>query len=81
MRCPTETESTTVECYSGHTYAQEPRTFVWEGARLLVSAVERAWRTPSGRAFRVITPDGRRFRLLYDEATDAWACLLLSDAL
>ena len=23
-----------VECYSGHTYAQEPRAFVWQGRRL-----------------------------------------------
>jgi hypothetical protein len=74
----TETESTTVECYSGYTYAQEPRALVWKGARLLISAVERSWRTPSGRAFRVLTADGRRLWLSYDEATDSWTCEALN---
>ncbi len=78
MRRSTETESTTVECYSGYTYAQEPRAFMWGGARLPISTVERAWRTPSGRAFRVLTSDGRRFRLSYDEATDSWLCEALN---
>lgn len=65
---------TTVECYSGHIYAQEPRAFVWQGARLVVEAVERVGRTPSGPFFHVRAADGRRFRLSYDEAADAWEC-------
>jgi hypothetical protein len=39
---------------------------------MAVEAVEHSWRTPSGPAFRVRTADGRRFTLVYDEATDAW---------
>jgi len=62
-----------VECYSGHSYAQEPRAFTWRGERRAVAAVERVWRTPSGRHFWVRTPDDERFELAYDELADAWA--------
>jgi hypothetical protein len=61
-----------VECYSGYTYAQEPRAFVWQGERHTVARVERRWRTPDGPAFRVHTADGRRFILAYDETADVW---------
>lgn len=61
-----------VECYSGHTYAQEPRAFVWQGQRHEVAAIERAWRTPAGPVFRVRTAEGWRFELAYDEAADRW---------
>jgi hypothetical protein len=42
-----------VECYSGHTYAQEPRAFEWEGLRYNVERVVKRWRTPAGPCFRV----------------------------
>ncbi len=42
-----------VECYSGHTYAQEPRAFEWRGQRHEVVRVVKRWRTPRGPAFRV----------------------------
>ena len=71
---------TIVECYAGHRYPERPRAFLWEpstelrprGKWVAVEAVEHSWRTPSGPAFRVRTADGRRFTLVYDEATDAW---------
>jgi aminotransferase len=62
----------TVECYSGHTYAQEPRALTWEGHRYLVAEVEARWRTPDGPAFRVRTESGERFELHYYESADAW---------
>jgi len=62
----------TVEWYSGHTYAQEPRAFVWRGQRHVVQAVERAWRAPNGPHFLVRTEDGGSFELAYDEAEDVW---------
>ncbi len=62
-----------MECYSGYTYAQRPRAFVWQGRRCSVSRTERQWRTPDGPAFRVHTADGRRFTLTYDEAADEWS--------
>ena len=62
----------TVECYSGYTYAQEPRAFTWRGRRYVVQAVERAWRTPEGPHFLVRTEEGVFFELGYDEAKDEW---------
>jgi hypothetical protein len=61
-----------VECYSGHTYAQEPRAFVWEGRRFAVIEVEARWRTPDGPAFRVRTEAGGQFELHYRELEDRW---------
>ena len=61
-----------VECYSGHTYAQEPRAFVWSDKRHVVQVVERAWRTPDGPYFLVRTEEGGFFELAYDEAEDVW---------
>jgi hypothetical protein len=63
----------TVECYSGHTYAQEPRALVWEGQRYIVVQVEARWRTPEGPAFRVRTEAGERFDLHHHELEDRWA--------
>jgi hypothetical protein len=42
-----------VECYSGYTYAQEPRAFTWRGQRYEVERVIKRWRTPQGPGFRV----------------------------
>ena len=64
----------TVECYSGHTYAQEPRAFVWQGRRYVVQKVERAWRTPEGPHFRVIA-DGDSYELAYNEQADIWSLI------
>jgi hypothetical protein len=63
----------TVECYSGHTYAQEPRAFTWRGRRYVVQAVERAWRTPEGPHFVVRTEEGNTYELAYDEVGNAWS--------
>ena len=67
-----------VRCYSGHTYAQEPRSFVWKGQEYVVAAVESVRRVldrDSGEDalhFAVCTNDGQRFRLVYDERCDTW---------
>jgi hypothetical protein len=63
----------TVECYSGHTYAQEPRAFTWRGRRYVVQTVERAWRTPEGPHFVVRTEEGNTYELTYDKVGDAWS--------
>lgn len=68
-----------VECYSGHTYAQEPRAFLWEGRRYLVVGVEARWRTPDGPAFRVRVESGKRFELHYQEGADTWSLFPLED--
>lgn len=61
-----------VECYAGTRYPERPRAFLWKGERREVEEVERRWRSPNGLAFRVRTPDGRRFTLAYNEASDTW---------
>jgi len=65
----------TVECYSGHTYAQEPRAFVWQGRRHVVQKVERAWRAPKGPRFRVVTDNGDSYELAYNEQADTWSLI------
>ncbi|MDY6875391.1 MAG: hypothetical protein SWK90_04195 [Chloroflexota bacterium] len=61
-----------VECYASTRYPERPHTFLWEGERVTVKAVERSWRTPAGLVFRVRIAGGRCFVLTYDEAADAW---------
>ncbi len=68
----TEAEQGHVECYSGHTYAQEPRAVVWGARRYPVVEVEARWRTPTGPAFRVRTESGAQFELHYHQLEDRW---------
>ena len=70
-------ESVHVTCYSGHSYAQSPRAFTWQGRQHVVAAVERTWRTPSGPHFCVRTEEGGRFELAYDELADRWKLSVL----
>jgi hypothetical protein len=68
-----------VECYSGHTYPQEPRAVVWQGRRFSVARIERRWRTPEGPAFCVETEAGVPFELCYSELEKVWSIQPLSD--
>ncbi len=68
-----------VECYSGHTYAQEPRVVVWRGRRFAVVQIEQRWRAPEGPAFLVETEADARFKLCYREREDAWTIQPLED--
>ena len=74
----TEPGAGRVECYSGHTYAQEPRAVVWQGCRSPVARIEGHWRTPEGPAFIVETDRGTRFELRYSELGDVWTIQPLS---
>jgi len=65
-------DSVSVECYSGHTYAQEPRAFVFNGVKRVVTAVRRRWREPTGPYFEVVADDARVYVLAYDEALEEW---------
>jgi hypothetical protein len=67
-----------VECYSGHTYAGEPRAVTWQGCRHQVDRVEQRWRTPEGPAFRVRTDQGTLFDLHYYELEGRWAVQIVS---
>lgn len=62
-----------VNCYSGHTYAEEPRSFVWEGVEYEVEKIEKAWQEPGKKYFQVRTKDNKLFRLCYNETEDRWS--------
>jgi asparagine synthetase B (glutamine-hydrolysing) len=71
-------ERVDVRCYSGHTYAQEPRALVWQGARYQVVQIEGRWRTPNGPAFRVTADPEGVFELYYHELEDHWTIRAMS---
>ncbi len=62
-----------VKCYSGHTYAEEPRSFLWEGKEYEVEEIEKAWVEPGKRYFYVRTRDNKLFKLCYNETEDQWS--------
>lgn len=66
-----------VKCYSGQTYAERPRSFVWEGVEYEVAEVEKEWQEPGERHFQVKTKDNKRFQLCYNEAQDQWSLIQL----
>jgi len=61
-----------VECYSGHSYAEQPMAFYWQGQRLEVASLEATWYGPDGKHFRLRTTADQRFDLCYSEAEDRW---------
>ncbi len=56
-----------VNCYSGHTYAERPRSFAWQGTEYEVEAIEKAWQEPGERHFQFRTRDNKLFKLCYNE--------------
>lgn len=67
-----------VSCYSGHTYAEEPRSFLWEGVEYEVKEIEKSWQEPGARHFLVRTRDNKLFQLCYNEAEDRWTIIELA---
>ena len=66
-----------VNCYSGHTYAERPRSFLWRGREYEVEEIERAWQEPGERYFQVRTRDNKLFRLCYNEIQKQWSLIEL----
>jgi len=64
-----------VNCYSGHTYAERPKSFVWQGVEHEVEEIERAWVEPGERYFLVRTRDNKLFRLCYNETQNQWSLM------
>lgn len=71
--------ATQVECYSGGEYAERPRAFEWEGRHHKVNEIITRWRLPDGPGFRVSTPAGLIFELVYREWEDRWDILPVTD--
>ncbi len=68
-----------VSCYSGRTYAERPKSFLWKGTKYKVEEVEKEWREPGRKFFRVTTDGGKLFELCYDEAEDRWSAIELAE--
>ena len=64
-----------VNCYSGHTYAEEPRSFLWEGIEYEVEKIEKAWQEPGEKYFRVRAKDNKLFQLCYNETEKQWSLI------
>ena len=64
-----------VKCYSGHIYAEEPRSFEWEGVAYEVAKFIRTWQEPGERHFLVKTGDNKFFQLCYNEAEEQWSLI------
>jgi hypothetical protein len=62
-----------VRCYSGHTYAQEPRSFIWGGEEYEVEEIVKAWREPEERHFLVKTGGNKLFQLCYNDVKGRWS--------
>jgi len=61
-----------VKCYSGHTYAESPRSFIWEGVEYDVEEIEKAWQAPGERHFRLRAGGNKSFHLCYNEMNKRW---------
>jgi len=62
-----------VNCYSGQTYAERLKSFLWEDTEYEVEEIEKEWREPGERHFQVRTRDSKLFHLCYNEAQDQWS--------
>jgi hypothetical protein len=66
-----------VNCYSGHTYAEEPRSFEWQGTEYEIKEIEKSWQGPGERHFRVITKENKKFQLCYNDVEKQWSLIEL----
>jgi hypothetical protein len=61
-----------VRCYAGTSYPERPVAFEWEERWLDVAEVLWSARTSTGLVFDVLVKSDRKFRLEWEQATDAW---------
>ena len=64
-----------VSCYSGHTYAERPDSFWWQGDRYKVADIKKQWLEPGQKHFLVRTEDEKTFELCYFEGEDNWSLI------
>ncbi len=62
-----------VNCYSGHTYAERPKSFLWEGVEYEIEEIEKEWLAPGERHCQVRTGDNKLFQLCYNETEQQWS--------
>ena len=71
----TDLNNLEVKCYSGHTYAEEPRSFEWGGREYEVAEIEKSWLEPGERHFLVRTGGNKLFQLCYNETDNRWSII------
>jgi len=64
-----------VKCYSGQSYAERPKSFIWEGVEYEVEEIEKEWLEPGERHFKLRTKDNKLFQLCYNEAEARWSLI------
>jgi len=64
-----------VNPYSGHTYAERPRSFLWQGIEYKVKEIEKAWQELGKRLFKVTMDEGELFELCYNEVEAQWLAI------
>lgn len=67
-----------VNCYSGHTYAERPDSFLWRGVAYEVEEIESAWVEPGRRCFKVRTRGNKSCQLCYNEVSKRWSLTWLA---
>ena len=72
-----ETNNLKVNCYSGHTYAERPKSFLWQGMEYDVKEIEKEWLEPGERHFQVRTGGNKVFQLCYNETKQQWSIIEL----
>ncbi|RLC63930.1 MAG: hypothetical protein DRI01_04315 [Chloroflexi bacterium] len=70
-------KSSKINCYSGYTYAERPKSFLWQNVEYEVEKIEKAWQEPGGKHFRVRTRDNELFQLCYNEIEKQWSLIEL----
>ena len=73
--CGDVMQEITVKCYSGHTYAQEPRSFTWLDTEYVVEEIVSARKEPGERHFLVKTGDNKSCQICYNEANERWSII------
>ena len=66
-------DSVEVNCYSGHTYAERPRSFLWQGTEYEIEEIVKSWQEPGEKRFRVRTKANKMFQLCYNERQKQWS--------
>ena len=68
-------ENLEVNCYSGHSYAERPCSFRWEGVAYEITEIEKSWLEPDERHFLVRTGDNKLFKLCYNTIREGWSLI------
>ena len=66
-----------VNCYSGHTYAERPESFLWQDIEYEVVEIEKAWQEPGEKYFQIRAKDNKLFNLCYNEVEKEWSLIEL----